>query len=55
MLYKHWGTFVGPAGAAQEPSNPAAQCAAANYTQEFDNGWGWADTSCSDKLPIMCR
>lgn len=55
MLYNHWGTYVGPAGAAQEPNNPAAQCAVANYTQEFDNAWGWDDTSCLDRFPIMCR
>jgi hypothetical protein len=55
MLYEHWGTYMGPAGAAQEPNNPAAQCAVANHTQEYDNAWGWADTSCSDRFPIMCR
>ncbi len=58
--YTHWGTN---SDGVSEPDNavPPESCAACNYSQRFQDGvsnvgpWGWADASCSTRLPIMCR
>jgi hypothetical protein len=55
--YSHWGTFVGPSGTAPEPNNlrPPELCAVANYTEEYDGAWGWADTRCSTNFTFICK
>jgi hypothetical protein len=47
--YAHWG--------ADEPDNSTGTevCTAANYTQAYDEAWGWSDTGCNQGLPFMCR
>jgi hypothetical protein len=55
--YSHWGTFVGPAGSEPEPNNfkAPALCAVANFTEEYDGAWGWADTRCSTNFTFICK
>lgn len=55
LLYEHWGTFISLHSNSREPNEPLAQCAVANYSQEYENAWGWADTSCTNNFPVMCR
>jgi hypothetical protein len=58
--YTHWGT---DSSGISEPNNafPPESCVAANYTQAYQDGvpnvgpWGWSDSACSSKLPVMCR
>jgi hypothetical protein len=50
--YLHWGSD----GSVKEPNNrvPPEFCAVGNWTQRYDNTWGWADTRCSGSFPSMC-
>ncbi len=58
--YTHWGTNSEGIG-EPDNANPPESCVAGNYTQRFKDGvpemgpWGWSDSSCSTKLPVMCR
>jgi hypothetical protein len=40
-----------------EPNNKEApeECSAGNYTQAFDQAWGWSDTRCDRKQVFMCK
>jgi hypothetical protein len=40
-----------------EPSNgPGLKlCGAGNYSQAFDNAWGWMTASCGAKMPFICK
>jgi hypothetical protein len=51
--YKHWGMD----GGVLEPNNKLGLelCAVANASQTYSNGWGWSDTLCDKKFPMMCR
>ncbi len=51
--YEHWG--VGDTW--REPDNKAGgeYCGAANYTELFDEAWGWADNNCTQAMPYMCK
>ena len=51
--YKHWGLDSG----VLEPNNKQGLelCAVANASQAYSNGWGWSDTLCDKKFPMMCR
>ncbi len=50
--YQHWGSD----GSSKEPNNqtPPEFCAVGNFTQRYDNVWGWADTRCSGSYTSMC-
>lgn len=51
----HWGYFM-PQN-IREPNNVYGNedCVGANLTQSLDGAWGWADTQCSQKWPVLCR
>jgi hypothetical protein len=51
--YMHWGVYV---GGGKEPNNLAMNefCAVGNWTQMYDNAWGWADTACKNKFISIC-
>jgi hypothetical protein len=42
---------------SSEPNNKDApeDCAVANYTESYDNVFGWADTNCANKFVFMCK
>jgi hypothetical protein len=42
---------------SQEPNNvkPPEYCAAANWTEAFNNSWGWADTRCTFSMTYICK
>jgi hypothetical protein len=50
--YQHWGSD----GSSKEPNNqsPPEFCAVGNFTQRYDNVWGWADARCSGSYTSMC-
>jgi hypothetical protein len=41
----------------QEPNNafPPEFCAVANYTQKFEDAWGWSDQNCEDVFIAICK
>ena len=51
--YKHWGMDAG----VLEPNNKQGLelCAVANASQAYSKAWGWSDTLCDKKFPMMCR
>jgi hypothetical protein len=57
--YEHWGRYL----PQQEPepnfnyNRPPELCAGANASQAYYNplAWGWADESCLERHPFMCR
>ena len=52
--YMHWGYYM-PQNII-EPNDfiPHEHCVGANYTEAWDNAWGWADTNCYRKFPALC-
>jgi hypothetical protein len=54
--YSHWGDGGGVNETA-EPNNLRRdeRCGVANWTQEFDGAWGWADWSCNATFVHICR
>jgi hypothetical protein len=59
VSWDNWGYYM-PQN-IREPNNIFKEefCGGANYSQRNTNLrpaiWGWADTKCSSKNPIMCR
>ncbi len=53
--YTHWGVSV-PDG-TPEPNNmyPPESCSTANFTQSYQQAWGWADLGCYNNVSIMCK
>ena len=56
---RRWGTYFENAKAYPEPNNinNPEFCAVANFSQTFGTptAWGWADSTCSNRFPFMCR
>jgi hypothetical protein len=61
LNYAHWGVNYVPRGdyaiKADEPNNlvPPEFCVVANYSQQYDNLWGWSDQNCDDRHISICR
>jgi hypothetical protein len=57
--YQHWGQGAAgnPPEMGAEPNNYMRdeKCGGANYTQSYDESWGWSDSQCGIKATFMCR
>jgi hypothetical protein len=53
--YKHWGVYSVDGSAEPNNKDPPEDCAVANYTEAYDNVFGWADTNCANKFIFMCK
>ena len=56
--YGHWGIWVDDEGdERREPNNafPPEFCTVANYSQAFEQAWGWSDQNCEDKFIAICK
>jgi hypothetical protein len=53
--YSHWGTFM--PGSHREPNNiyPPENCAGGNYSESYDDLYGWADAGCFLSFPFICE
>jgi hypothetical protein len=54
-----WGTYFENGKASAEPNNIMNPefCVVANFSMTFGSppAWGWADQSCGQRFPFMCR
>ena len=57
--YQHWGQGApgNPPDMGSEPNNYLGdeKCGGANYSQSYDDAWGWSDEQCGTRAIFMCR
>jgi hypothetical protein len=53
--YTHWGTLMPQNKKEPNQFTGPELCAVANASQAYTLAWGWADTSCSRRAPVLCK